>query len=124
MSNIETYRSNKLSIDVEENNSTIDIKFSGKSTEREPENFIAPILVESIQNSEKFNKNIIINFSSLEFMNSSTITPLIKILETAKDNSTSLSIIYKKSKKWQELSFSALKIFETKDHRIEIKGIE
>lgn len=122
MSNIETYTSNLLTLEVEENGSTIAIRFKGKSTEREPGTFILPILLDALHNSIKYDKKIVMNFESLEYMNSSTITPLIKILENAKDNTSSISLIYRKSKKWQELSFSALKIFETKDQRIEISG--
>ncbi|MFH0974895.1 MAG: SiaC family regulatory phosphoprotein [Spirochaetota bacterium] len=124
MKNNETHKSNLLTIDVQEKPSTIEIMFSGKSTEREPGHFITPILLESLQYSSKFNKRVVMNFESLEYMNSSTITPLIRILENAKDKTCSISINYKKSKKWQELCFSALKIFETKDRRIQIKGME
>lgn len=122
MSNIETYTGNMLKIEIEENDSTIDIRFLGKSTDREPGNFIYPILQDSFQNSLRYNKKLVMDFISLEYMNSSTITPLIRILESAKDCTSSMSIFYKKSKKWQELCFSALKIFETNDKRIEITG--
>lgn len=122
MSNIETYTGNLLKIEIEENDSTIGIRFLGKSTDREPGNFIYPILQDSLQNSLKYNKKLVMDFISLEYMNSSTITPLIRILESAKNNTSSMSIFYKRSKKWQELCFSALKIFETSDKRIEITG--
>lgn len=122
MSNIETYTSNLLTIEVEENQSEINIKFKGKSTERDPSDFISPVLLESMQNSKKFKKKIRMDFQNLEYMNSSTITPIIRILESANDTGNSISILYRKSKKWQELCFSALRIFETKDHRIEITG--
>jgi hypothetical protein len=57
-------------------------------------------------------------------MNSSTITPIIKILERAKKGKMNVTIQYDKLLKWQDLSFSALKIFQTKDKRVEIKGME
>lgn len=122
MSNVETYTSNMLSIEVKETQSDINITFKGKSIERDPSVFISPILKESLQNSKKFNKMIIMNFQELEYMNSSTITPIIKTMEKANDMNSSILIEYKKSKKWQDLCFSALKIFETKDKRIEITG--
>jgi len=122
MSNIEKYTSNQLTIEVEENHSEINIKFKGRSTERDPSAFISPILQESLHNSNKFNKKIIMDFVELEYMNSSTITPIIKILEYANTTSGSISMLYVKSKKWQDLCFSALRIFETKDLRIVITG--
>lgn len=122
MSNVETYNSNLLTIEVEENHSEIILTFKGKSTERDPSVFMTPILTESLHNSKKFRKKIMMDFRELEYMNSSTITPIIKILENANDLNSSVSIEYKKSKKWQDLCFSALRIFETKDRRIEITG--
>jgi len=122
MSNIETYTNNLLTIEVEENGSKITVTFTGKSAEREPGIFITPILTEALQNGRRFNKNLIMNFELLDYMNSSTITPIIKILETAKSGDGKILITYNRSKKWQDLCFSALKIFETKDRRIEITG--
>ena len=122
MSNIETYTSGLLAIDVEENGSEITVTFRGKSADREPGIFITPILTEVLQNGRKFSKSIIMEFKELEYMNSSTITPIIKILENAKSGDGKISITYSRSKKWQDLCFSALKIFATKDHRIEITG--
>ena len=122
MPNIETYTNNKLTLTVEENDSTITVSFTGQSTEREPGKFINPILSDAIQNSRKYKKSVLIDFEKLEYMNSSTITPIIKILEGAKKTGDAISLRYNMSRKWQELCFSALKIFETKDHRIEIRG--
>jgi hypothetical protein len=56
-------------------------------------------------------------------MNSSTITPIIKVLERGKKGKNKITVIYEKSLRWQEVNFSALKIFETTDQRIEIKGL-
>jgi hypothetical protein len=69
------------------------------------------------------NKRIIMDFQRMSYMNSSTITPIIKILERAKNGMTKITIFYQKSLKWQELNFSALEIFKTKDNRLEIKGL-
>lgn len=122
MTHRETYSSGLLNMEIEEGNTSIEITFLGKSTEREPAKFITPILTEVIQNSRKYNKAIIMNFLRLEYMNSSTITPIIRILESTKKGTENISILYDKSKKWQELCFTALKIFETKDSRIKITG--
>ena len=64
------------------------------------------------------------DFRKLEYMNSSTITPIIKVLDRAKRGKNHITVIYDKTLKWQELSFSAMEIFQTKDKRIEIKGAE
>ncbi len=117
------YTNNFLTIQVVEHETSIDVKWEGKSTDREPSKFISPILVKVLEMSSGLNKRIIMDFQSLSYMNSSTITPIIKILDRAKKGISKITIFYQKSMKWQELNFSALEIFKTKDNRLEIKGL-
>ena len=119
----ETFVSNLLKLELEEKKDAIKISWSGKSIDREPGKFITPILVNAIRRSSGLNKKIILDFRELAYMNSSSITPVIKILERAKRGRTQIRVVYKKSLKWQDLSFSALEIFRTKDRRVEIKGL-
>ena len=117
------YTNNYLKIQVVEYETSIDVKWEGKSIDREPSKFISPILVKVLQMASALNKRIIMDFQSMSYMNSSTITPIIKILDRAKKGMTKITIFYRKSLKWQELNFSALEIFRTKDNRLEIKGL-
>ena len=119
----ELFTNNFLTIQVVEHKDTIDVRWEGKSIDREPSKFISPILVKVLEMASDLNKRIIMDFQSMSYMNSSTITPIIKILERAKKGMTKITIFYQKSLKWQELNFSALKIFKTKDNRLEIKGL-
>ncbi len=123
MGNAEIFTSNLLLLEVKENKTSINIKWTGVSIEREPSKFITPILVNAIKNSSGRNKRIILDFRELAYMNSSTITPVIKILERAKRGETQIEVLYQKSMKWQDIIFSALEIFQTKDRRVEIKGL-
>lgn len=117
------FTNNFLTIQVVEHKDTIDVRWEGKSVDREPSKFISPILVKVLEMASDLNKRIIMDFQNMAYMNSSTITPIIKILERAKKGMTKITIFYQKSLKWQELNFSALKIFKTKDNRLEIKGL-
>jgi hypothetical protein len=119
----ELFTNNFLTIQVVEHKDTIDVRWEGKSVDREPSKFISPILVKVLEMASDLNKRIIMDFQNMAYMNSSTITPIIKILERAKKGMTKITIFYQKSLKWQELNFSALKIFRTKDNRLEIKGL-
>ena len=118
----ESFGSELLKIEVTEKDDSIEIKWTGKSTNRSPSKFITPILVNVLKVSSEHDKRIILDFRTLEYMNSSTITPIIKVLERAKKGKTKVSVLYNKSLKWQDLNFSALKLFETKDNRVEIIG--
>jgi len=122
MSKTEKYTNDFLNISVTEESDHIRMHWSGKSIDRKPSIFITPILIKILKRSVEREKRMIMDFCDIEYMNSSTITPFTKILERAKEEGDSISIVYNNSKKWQELCFSALKIFETKDKRIQIKG--
>ncbi len=119
---METYNFNLLTIEIDEDDGSIVVVFKGKSTDRNPSELISPILMDILNKSTSNNKKIILDFRNLEYMNSSTVTPISKIIEKGKTGSNRISIQYRKSKKWQELCFSAMRIFETKDKRIEIIG--
>ena len=119
----ELFTNKFLTIQVVEHENSIDVSWKGKSVDREPSKFISPILVKVLEMASDLNKRIIMDFQSMSYMNSSTITPIIKILERAKSGMTKITIFYQKSLKWQELNFSALEIFKTKDNRLEIKGL-
>ena len=119
----ELFTNKFLTIQVVEHENSIDVSWKGKSVDREPSKFISPILVKVLEMAGDLKKRIIMDFQSMSYMNSSTITPIIKILERAKSGMTKITIFYQKSLKWQELNFSALEIFKTKDNRLEIKGL-
>ncbi|OHD71954.1 MAG: hypothetical protein A2W19_02170 [Spirochaetes bacterium RBG_16_49_21] len=123
MENTVTHKSNLLTLQVEENETAIIIKWIGKSADRTPGIFINPILNDAFEKTSNNNKELIMNFTDLEFLNSSTVAPIVKILDRAKRGSNRLTIEYSRSLNWQELSFSALIVFQTKDKRIQIKGI-
>jgi len=123
MTEIKTFANNALEIKVTENDEAIQLAWLGKSTDREPGKFIAPLLMDIIKRSTDLGKRVILDFRKLGYMNSSTITPIIRVLERAKKGKNMITVMYQKSLRWQEVNFSALRIFETTDQRVEIKGM-
>ena len=122
MAKKKTYTKNLLTIEILEDDNGIRAVWRGKSIEREPSEFIAPILNGIIKSSNYKNKLVELDFQKLTYMNSSTITPIIKVLERAKRGTAQITVLFDKTLKWQDLNFSALSIFETKDSRIKIEG--
>ena len=123
MGEITTFTNNFLQIKMTEDEDSIRLAWSGKSVDREPGKFISPILLEMIKRSADAEKRVILDFCKLTYMNSSTITPIIKVLERAKKGKNKITVMYEKTLRWQEVNFSALRIFETADRRVEIKGM-
>jgi hypothetical protein len=117
------YKNEGLTLEVREDERAIDVSWIGKSTAREPGTFLSPILTDVLKQSKAANAAISMDFRQLEYMNSSTITPVIRMLNEAKRGDTRVAILYQDKLRWQELSFSALRIFQTDDKRIEIRGV-
>jgi hypothetical protein len=117
------YTNGLLTIDVSEEKANIKVAWHGKSVDREPGKFITPILVRLVKRCSEQDKRLVLDFRHLSYMNSSTITPVIKILERARRGSTRVTVLYDGDLKWQELIFSALTIFTTKDDRVELQGV-
>jgi hypothetical protein len=123
VNNTERFTSHLLTLEKIVGEPSITIRFIGKSNERNPSKFIYPILASVLDQSAHSNKGLILDFMDLEYMNSSTITPILKILDKVKrEEKYRVTIVYRQSLRWQDLSFSALKIFESRDNRIRITG--
>ena len=117
------FSNKELQLDVRYEDAATRVVWTGRSTARDPGSFIAPVLAEALKLGGEASKPVLIDFRQLEYMNSSTITPVIRVLHEARKGQQSVAILYQKELKWQELSFSALAIFQTDDKRIEIRGV-
>ncbi len=117
----ETFTSGALTLELSEGDA-ITVTWRGKSSARNPGEFILPILAKALDRGESTGKAIQLDFRELDYMNSSTITPVIRVLKQAKLGSTRVSVLYRRDLKWQALSFTALEVFHTEDQRIEIRG--
>ncbi len=119
----QSFENAQLRLEVFDESDTVVVRLLGKSILRNPTEFILPILIDTVEEANKNKKRTILDFTNLKYMNSSTLTPIIKILEKMRVESGQITLKYKKELKWQDISFSALVIFETKDKRIEITGV-
>jgi hypothetical protein len=99
------------------------LKWEGQSVAREPASFVLPVLNRALEMGSGSRRPVIIDFQQLEYLNSSTITPVIRFLEQARRSNQEVTVVYRKDLKWQALSFTALELFRTPDHRIEVRGV-
>lgn len=118
-----TYSKDALKLDVSTGSDAITLEFTGKSTAREPGIFLNPVFGEVLKQAKDGGLPITMDFRKLEYMNSSTITPVIRMLHEAKGTGTTkVTVLFDSTLRWQTLSFSALTVFQTPDQRIEIRG--
>jgi len=121
--NGKVYSNRELSLDVRHDDKAVTVVWAGRSIARDPMTFIGPILAEARKASNDAGSPLVLDFRALEYMNSSTITPIIRLLRDAGKGTGRVVVLYQRAAKWQDLSFSALTIFATDDKRIEIRGV-
>ena len=119
----ETFQDAALTLELSEEAAAVRVAWSGRSMARTPGKFILPVILKAIELSRASQKRLELDFQQIDYMNSSTITPIIRVLEQAGRGADPVRILYNKGRRWQELSFSALAVFQTADGRIEILGV-
>lgn len=98
------------------------VTWRGRSDERDPARFLAPVLSELVEASRKASARLCLDFTALEYMNSSTFTPIVRALGEARRYRVPIALEYAQGKSWQALSFSALRTFETADGSVAVLG--
>ncbi|MCU0289939.1 MAG: hypothetical protein MUF15_26555 [Acidobacteria bacterium] len=113
--------SGDLHICVESKNNIIIMKWLGKSRERDPGAMLYPYFNEVI--SEINEGDLVIDFHELEYMNSSTVPPILKLFKLLDTRKIKTKILYDSRSGWQCASFKALgTIAETLDY-VEVEGL-
>ncbi len=119
---VKQYVQNDLTLELTETPRELRLTWRGKSADREPSRFLVPVLSDSLRRARDARLPLVMDFSDLDYMNSSTFTPVVKALDESRRLSVPVVLEYSLSRKWQALSFSALRTFETLDGRIKVSG--
>lgn len=117
-----THSDKALTIEVSETEAEIRVHFKGRSNDREPGRFLMPVFTEALQRSDGGKRTVVLDLADIEYMNSSTFSPLVKLLDDANRRGIPVRVLYNDKAKWQSLSFSALKAFESSDGKISIRA--
>jgi hypothetical protein len=90
----ETFQHGDLKLEARDGSTGPVLTWLGRSTARDPGNFIGPILANLYKQASSAGKGLVLDFRKLEYMNSSTITPVIRLLHEAKKGGGKVSIVY------------------------------
>ena len=113
---MENLIANDLNIEVKETpEGVFQCWWRGKSNERNPPEILRPWFDKLLASATEKKSTIEMHFEKIEHFNSSTITALIKLIQTCRKSTVKLVMIYDQSLKWQRLSFDALRVFEKND---------
>lgn len=119
----QTFTDGPLTLVLAEHPSELRLSWQGMSMAREPARFLMPILSRALDLGAQQKKPLVIDFQRLEYLNSSTLSPVIRALEQARRGQNRVKVLYDKGVKWQSLSFTGLDIFKTPDARIDVEGV-
>jgi len=123
MNEMETYEEGDLKIQIDRSDFLLRMIWLGKCTLKEPSKFLDPIINELYVESQKSAKKLLFDFTNFTFMNSSAIIPIIKTLKTIREGRGVVHVHYNKEEKWQRTLIGELRVFQTDDSRIQIKGV-
>jgi hypothetical protein len=112
----------ELTLEVEDRPGEVRVVWRGKSADREPGRFLVPVLGQVLERARATSARLVHDFSNLEYMNSPTFTPVVKTIDEARRAGVPIVLEYSLARKWQALSFSALRTFETSDGRVSVLG--
>lgn len=112
----------ELTLDLALTARELRLTWRGKSADRDPSRFLVPVLSDALRRARDARVPLVMDFSQLDYMNSSTFTPVVKALDESRRLAVPVVLEYSLDRKWQALSFSALRTFETLDGRIKING--
>ena len=119
---VKRWSQGELSLELVEGPGELRLTWRGKSSDREPSRFLVPVLTAALERARVAAVPLVMDFRELDYMNSSTFTPVVKALDESRRLSVPIVLEYALARRWQALSFSALRTFETLDGRIKVNG--
>jgi len=101
------YQAEDLTIESLEQNNQLVLRWLGRSETKDPSRALQP-LMEAVISALQSAQSVEFDFRALEYMNSSTIRPILKLLQTASTRAANVHVRYDAAKTWQRMSFLAI----------------
>ncbi len=111
-----------LKISVEEVSGSMVIDWTGESDTRDPASNIGPYLSELA--SRLHGKTVRLRFDGLQYMNSSTVTPIMKFVRELSAVANRVTVHYDESVQWQATSFRAMRVVARRWPNVEVVGLD
>lgn len=95
----------------------------GKSNDRQPSKTLGPFFAIALAHAASRGAALTLHFEKLDHFNSSTITSMIQLIQEARSSKTRLAFVFDPTRKWQKLSFDALRVFVKADDLFELRPV-
>lgn len=101
----------------------IRVVWRGKSDDVHPARFLTPHFQALMEDAARLGVPIEMRFEELEYINSSTLSALAQLIRECRTKTIKLWMVYDPERKWQKLSFDALRVFLTSDNTLELRAL-
>lgn len=101
------YQADDLTVESLQQQDQLVFRWLGRSETKDPSRTLQPLL-EAVVGAMQSAQAVEFDFRALEYMNSSTIRPIMKLVQAASGSATSVRVRYDAGKTWQRMSFLAL----------------
>jgi hypothetical protein len=115
------FESGGLAIRVDVQFAKLRLSWSGQSVARDPSTALAPFF-ETLSRYAGKTRDIELDFRGLEYMNASTLKPIVTFVQGANNDYRSVLVRYDASKNWQRLSFKLLQALAGSWSNVRIEG--
>lgn len=114
------YENDALTLNVTRSGDTVTIAWTGESDSRSPGDFLNPLFARMV--TEYVGLNVTIDFSSLKYMNSATVAPLIVSIKSFDAKAASVLVIFS-DMDWQRTHVQCVRTISRslKKVKIEVK---
>lgn len=102
---------------------TICLHWLGMSNERNPGLVLGPFFTTVLDAATARARQLELHFEKIERFNSSTILSIIQLIQEARHRDVQLALFYDATRKWQRLSFDALRIFDKGDGKFQLQSV-
>ncbi|MCP4347744.1 MAG: hypothetical protein GY795_19755 [Desulfobacterales bacterium] len=117
---MENYTYGPLEIVLEQKENETEMSWRGQSIQSNPGVTLRPYLFSLID--DLIGNNLTIEFSTLEYMNSSTVPPIVHFMKELNSNGIRTTITYDEEIKWQKASFKALEVLSEALDNVTVKA--
>ena len=101
------YQADDLSVESLEWNDQVVFRWRGRSEAKDPSRTLQPLL-EAVVSTLHGAQSVELDFRALEYMNSSTIRPILQLVQTVSSSAANVCVRYDAAKTWQRMSFLAM----------------
>lgn len=118
---MEDLNTGDLLIKIDETEDKVVMSWLGKSRERDPGLLLNPYLSDMIEELE--GSTLTMDFINFEYMNSSTVSPIIKFFQLLEKGNIPTKVLYNSHSSWQCASFKALEVISRSYKNVEVQGM-